>query len=197
MCIFITATLSPDADIEKIKPIARTCELAWKQIKSGAILNQLKDGETYFLTTVGFCDCSTDLGSAHDEIPEVLKVDINKQIIKLKKMGWGEAKINRWIEEKEKHKKRLNREEQHYGDPHWDPHGETNTWIEFINKVIEGELSQWVGILIYNDMDLKTYEEYKISKNIDVSLKKLSRDYLLHMKENTVYRFKKTLKKQL
>ena len=193
MCIFITATLSPDADIEKVKPIARSCELAWKQIKSGPILNQLKDGETYFLTTVGFCDCSTDLGSAHDEIPEVPKVDINKQIIKLKKMGWGEAKINRWSEEKEKHKKRLNREEQHSGDPHW----ETNTWIEFINKVLDNELSQWVGIIIENEMIFKSSEGFEIGKILNVSLNKLSRDYLLHMEVNTLYRFKKTLKKQL
>jgi len=191
MCIFVKATLSPDADIEKVKTIARSCGLAWKQIKSGPTLDQLKDGETSFLTTVGFCDCSTDLGSAHYEKPEVPKDNINKQIIKLRKMGWGESKINRWIEEKEKHKKRQDREEQNYGDPH----EETNFWMEFVSKVLEGELSQWVGILIYNDMVFRTYEEYEIINNINVSLKKLSRDYLLHMKENTIYRFKKTLRK--
>jgi hypothetical protein len=62
MCYYITATLPPGADVERVRGIAKQFHLAWKPIEAPHVISQLRSGETYYLTTTGECDCETVLG---------------------------------------------------------------------------------------------------------------------------------------
>ncbi len=64
MCHFITATLPPGLCSEPVEAIARNHGRNWLSMTNKYVAQYLDDGEQYFYTTRGHCDCDTSLGSS-------------------------------------------------------------------------------------------------------------------------------------
>ena len=102
MCHYIAATLSPGANVAPIRAIADQFKLDLAPLQNRYVQRQLVAGESLFLTTRGECDCGTVLGSL--KAPDTSPGDYTQQVRRLREKGWGQAKINRWVEQKEENR---------------------------------------------------------------------------------------------
>ncbi len=123
MCTYITAVIAADADEAAIRQCADQWGHGWKAIDNRHVLGQLRPGERYYLTTRGHCDCGTALGSMGPEWEHRSKDPANK-VPALRRKGWSEAKITRWLKDKERAAGHRQRTEALHADhpPMPDPH---------------------------------------------------------------------------
>jgi hypothetical protein len=98
MCHFVTAAIPGDVELPFIARVFDKHDLAFRLLTSSPVVPQLRAGDRYVLTTRGHCDCGTALGSRH-KTPE--PESHARQVAKLRKKGWGDAKIERWLQEKQ------------------------------------------------------------------------------------------------
>src|SRR5688572_15732863 len=94
MCHFITAVIPPEVAPDAAAALFAAHRLGFVVLQNPNVAAQLSDGERHILTTRGHCDCGTVLGS-HREA-----ANHERELEKLRKKGWGEAKIERWVEQK-------------------------------------------------------------------------------------------------
>ena len=59
----------------------------------------------YYCTTTGACDCGTSMGAAARDHAKAERVS-RSQIEKLRKKGWSQSKIDRWMSDKRKAKRK-------------------------------------------------------------------------------------------
>lgn len=96
MCTFITATINEGADLKALEPVfTRWCE-GFKVFTHRAIEMQLP-AERVYLLHKGHCDCGTEIGCGPTSY---LAHIADKDLKKLEKKGWSEARIRRWQMEK-------------------------------------------------------------------------------------------------
>src|SRR5687768_8778719 len=109
MCHYITATLPQSVDTDSVAPIFRSHKFAFDLISNPHVSAQLEAGDLYLLTTTGHCDCGTALGSLNVRGPQD-DLSHERELKKFRKQGWSEAKIARWIQQKENTKEKHLRE---------------------------------------------------------------------------------------
>src|SRR5262245_20142392 len=132
MCHYITATLPHDVELKSIAPIFESYKLGFELISNPHVAAQVDPQDWYILTSRKHCDCGTALGSLNQQ--QARKVSsYDRELKKFRKQGWSEAKIQRWLEQKEQTKERHRREDAvlaEGGAP------ELDRWIEFLNNLI-------------------------------------------------------------
>src|SRR5262249_55763506 len=101
MCHYVTATMSAGGDEATVRRIAKGFLLRWEQIENSSVRRVLVPGEKYFFTTRGMCDCGTDLGSALRTVVGLRPPDHEREAKKLRKKGWGAAKIERHLKDRQ------------------------------------------------------------------------------------------------
>ena len=101
MCHFITSTLPSTANKDSLKPVFDKYRMAFQQLDNSSVLSQLKKGLSYFVATGKECDCGTPLGGASQNRPGEFRIE-SKELNRLKRKGWSQSKIERWVEEKKK-----------------------------------------------------------------------------------------------
>lgn len=93
--------MAPNGDESAVRRLAKASLLKWEPLDNPGVIKQLRHGERYFLTTRGMCDCGTEIGvsvrTAGTLPPR--DADISREVKKLKKKGWTDAKVDRWIEQ--------------------------------------------------------------------------------------------------
>lgn len=186
MCHFITAILSSDAKEALVKRLAKTYGLNWRPIENPTIIEQLEKGEIQYLTTRGQCDCGTALGTAiRNSDKRESETSYWNEIHEFRKKGWSDNKIQRWLGEKEKVKKRKARieEEMVKSDT------EIERWMLFIEKIFENEAAGSVGVLIHNYSGDIESERIKIKMRKSQSINKVKKEYFMKMEEDTIYDF--------
>jgi len=125
------------------------------------------------------CQCSTWLGSvsAPDE-PNQAAVD--RSVAKLRGRGWSEARIRRWLDEKEKSR---SKEERIFygrvggGTPVADP------WQLLLDQLLVNEGIDHVGLLLGWNEPLPLDQE-------DIPLADVTPELLFSMREDTLYVFR-------
>ena len=175
MCHFITTTLPASLPSEAVETIARKHGRNWLSMSNKYVARYLDDGEQYFFTTRGHCDCGTSLGSSI--VAEKDESKQSKQLEKLRRKGWSETKIDRWLKDKEK--ARSNRRE---------PENDAAIWVALIGEILESTDAKYVGLLLHfysGDLD---DEQIVVSRVEDVPLLELSEDRLRSINEDVLYR---------
>ena len=97
MCHFVTATLPSREPSSAARRIIEKHGFRYAPIENPAIRPQIGESAGYFQATRGVCDCGTSLGS-RDEEPE--DDGLGRELAKLRRKGWGKAKIARWLDSK-------------------------------------------------------------------------------------------------
>lgn len=111
MCHYITATLPHEVELKSVAQIFDSHKLGFELISNPHVAEQIDPQAWYILTTGKHCDCGTAVGSlALQRTAKVLSYD--REVMKLRKQGWSEAKIRRWLEQKEQTKERHRREDE-------------------------------------------------------------------------------------
>lgn len=105
MCQFLTAVLPAGADLDRaarsLAPAGMTC----RPLDNPNVVG-LEPGEIWALATAGHCDCGTPVGQGTGEQrSDVTENDLRK----LRRKGWSDAKIDRWLAEKEKVRSKVER----------------------------------------------------------------------------------------
>ena len=188
MCHFITATLPAKTDVKRAADIFARHKLRFETIENETVRKHLEVGDLYILTTTGHCDCGTVLGSQYRE-PEPTseqKEQFRKRDIeKLKKKGWSQSKIDRWIkeaeltEEKEKRSVELAHE---YGVRF------ASDWVAFIQDILNSRVADRIGLLVHSYSG-GLGARIPIAGKKQVNLKELNENVLLQMSEDVIYEF--------
>jgi hypothetical protein len=185
MCLYITATLPREAKLNCVAPIFNSYKLSFEVISNPYVLKQLHPGDVYISTTSSHCDCGSALGSLSkrgSDAPESYEDELKK----LRRKGWSEAKIRRWLEQKEQTKEtHIRRDEARAGS-------ETPVaqyWVDFISAVLNSQCTDRVGILLhFYHMDVEG-ERIKILSNKRVKLEYLTPRLLMEMEYDVIYEF--------
>lgn len=136
MCHFITL-VAPSVDAEAVRAVMERHGRTASPIDNPSVRKMLLDGEHQYLTTSGHCDCGTALVPAlgpSDAVEEAAA----KDVARLKRKGWSDAKIARAAEDRRRVDAR--------------PGKEAPDSIELWNAVLEGlgkELDlPYAGVLV-------------------------------------------------
>jgi hypothetical protein len=183
MCRYITATLPQVVELKSIAPIFELHKLGFKLISNPHVATQVDSHDWYILTSKKHCDCGTALGSLnHQRAAKVSSYE--RDLKKFRKQGWSEAKIKRWLKQKEQTQERHRREDaalSEGGGP------ELNRWIEFLNHLIASNLSPRLGLLLHWYHGGIESERIKIQRREKVRLSEVNPERLMRIEEDVLY----------
>ena len=184
MCHYITGLLSPDADSSSVRRFAKAHLLKWERMEKHSLQSTLREGETYYLTTRGTCDCGTSLGILHDD--ERPEPDYERKKKKLRKKRWSDQKIERWIEDKRRDlEKAMDRNTHHLSNPPI----EVVHWLRLISDVLDAKAASYVGLLKHWYNGLIETERINIVDRRWIPYKDLDHEYLLRADEDVIHTF--------
>lgn len=184
MCHFITAAITSSASIDALNDIAKKYDLKFYKIKNSFVESQLPKGFFYLSKYTNHCDCGTVLGSMYHF--SNIDFDFKKEIKKLKRKGWSQTKIQRWLGDKEKNKEKLKRQSSANKQRHAP---EANEWFEFIKSVVHNHDLKKFGLLLHMYRTSPETEKVKLKSIENVSIKNIEYDYLTKIRENIFYQF--------
>lgn len=181
MCHFITAVLSPGADVEAAFQIAKAHGRRWDPIDNASINTALRAGESYYYTSHG-CDCGCGFGvlarsSSHPP-------DYESKLEDFRKKGWSSAKIERWLNEKRK-------SEAWRTDFLASPPDDVILWHKFVHEVIDAGAARYVGLLVHWYSGGLETETIPIQTRRWTTIADLNCEHLLRAEEDVLHLFGK------
>jgi len=186
MCHYVTATMSAGGDANAVRQIADSFALRWEPFHNPSVAKALLPGETYYYTTRGMCDCGTDLGSAHRRDAALRPPDHEREAKKLRKKGWGAAKIERRSKDRQADFER--RQEEAEARRNQPPH-HAQTWCDFIHAVLDAGAARSIGILLHFYSGGVDSERIPIGGRRIVPAAGLTARDLLELEEDVLYEF--------
>ncbi len=141
-------------------------------------------GDAFFATD-RYCDCGTVLGCRlrghceHDASTGTLPEDAER----LRRKGWTEARIARWIEEKNRGAENRTRHLEALGESQ--PQ-QVLVWQRLIKGALLTGTLPWFGLVYHWHVG---EEPVALSRIEPVSLDQLTDDHLMTMEENVLYQF--------
>ncbi|HKR01256.1 MAG TPA: hypothetical protein VJT09_11315 [Pyrinomonadaceae bacterium] len=185
MCYFVTATLPYNVKVESVASVFESHTLGFELISNPHVSAQVEPGDLYVLTTRGYCDCDTALGLLNPR-DNFESVSYERELKKFRKQGWSEAKIQRWLEEKEQAKERymsVARQRAEATAP------EAGPWVDFIAGLLRSGYTPRIGLLLHMYSGSVSGERVNILGREKVGLRDLNSERLLRMKEDVLYEF--------
>ncbi len=183
MCHYIYATLSGEASIEQARSIARKHGRDLLLQDNGYMRAQLAAGERYLLASNGsHCDCSTPLGTLAVDTDAVDPARLERKLRRLRRQGWSEAKIARWMQEQENTRDKERREREGLREAQ---RGSVDRWIELVRELLETGTSHSFGLLLHWGHEFRV----DIEDEQHFTLSQLGEELLLAMEEDVLYRF--------
>jgi hypothetical protein len=177
--------MSAGGDAKAVHKIADAFALRWEGIHNPSVAKALLPGETYYYTTRGICDCGTDLGSAR-RIATPRPPDHEREAKKLRKKGWGAAKIERRIKDRQADFERKTAEAKARGDV---PPHHAQIWCDFIHAVLDAGAAHSIGILLHFYRGAIDSERIPIAGRRSLKAGELSARFLLEIEEDVLYEF--------
>jgi len=178
--------MSAGGDVCAVRQIARAFALRWEQIHNPSVAKALLPGETYYYTTRGMCDCGTDLGSARRIDATLRPPDHEREAKKLRKKGWGPAKIERRIKDRQADFERKKAEAEARGDV---PPHHAQIWCDFIHAALDAGSARSIGILLHFYNGGIDSERISIAGRRSLKTNELTAQFLLELEEDTLYEF--------
>jgi hypothetical protein len=171
MCTYIMVVVPSGTDEEKAREVFK---------RHGLRFNVFKDSppavrKDMCATTCKHCDCGTALGNERAAL--MASPDPEAEIPKLRKKGWSQAKIQRWLEDKARRPdRRVERNEL-----------ELAQWMALIPDVLESDVVNRIGVFVhfYNER----FGADIIRRKERIPLDRLSPDLLVSMADDTLYEF--------
>ena len=177
--------MAPRGDEQAICRLAKASLLKWTPLAHPGVARQLWAEEKYFLTTRGMCDCGTEIGALRraDQSLPPHDPDFSRELKKLKKKGWSDAKIDRWLSDS-----RADAQRKHAGALQrlTGPHPEVLRWIEFVSAALNEQRASWIGVLLHWYHRRLDSEAIPIERKW-LALSEFTEDFLLHAAEDVLY----------
>ena len=183
MCHYITATISDKHEIESVALIFKLYGFGFELISNPHVAQQIGPQACYILTSGKYCDCGTALGSLSNRVQDKA-IDLEPQVRKLRKQGWSEAKIKRWLEQKEQTKERHLREDEALAK---DGSPELDRWIMLLTELINVRQIPIVGVLLHWYHGAVERERIKIQRRERFRLSEVTAGRLMKIEEDVLY----------
>ena len=185
MCTFIATVLPPAADAARVGSLAKTHGLGWRELPNRHLTAQAERGSAWFATYRKQCDCGTALGSNGIE-GVVPPEDPTVEVPGLKRRGWSDTKIRRWLDAKRKSMARRHRID--------DAEAETTTpeveaWITFLEAVTGSGATDRIGVLIHFYAGNMAGERIAITRRDRVAIADVTTKLLRTMESDVLYEF--------
>ena len=185
MCHYITATLPKGADLDELVTVFDQFKLGFEVIHNPHLESQFPAGEHYILTTRNQCDCGTALGSLHSNADGRLPT-YERDLQKFRKQGWSEAKIKRWVQEKELARENAEIKSQTVTGYEI---SQVAYWVDFLTTALKLGHTSRIGLLLHWYKGSLTNERIKLKNIVTTSVSEITPDYLLQIEEDTLYSF--------
>ncbi len=180
MCRFITAVVPAGIDLHSAKPLLDKYGMSFKEVRNPFLEAQL-EGDRYLRATRSTCDCDSVLGSASNrEAIQTAAADTG-DIEKLKKKGWSQHKIERWLAEKS------GTTDRHQHTDRSKSVAELVQWREFISAMLSDKSTDRLGLLIHMYNGTLEDEQIQIKGINHISLSEQFENSLLEMEEDVLY----------
>jgi hypothetical protein len=167
--------------MSRLQPVFEKYGFTIESLEESAGARRIGAGEVYFRLASGYCCDTSILGrqhlkTQHDDGEKAKE----KKLAELKKAGWTESRIRRWLEETGKKSEASARQHQK----------EAALWREFIRSVLVEHAVEHLGLMVHSyDEDGLTTAEIPIGKHQRVLLKNMNEDVLKGMEDGVLYRF--------
>ena len=182
MCHYITLVLASPTNMAELEAIAGRHKRKLEPLSNQSMKEHLKQGEEYFFTTKGICDCGTTLGYEARRSAKQNPIDLGPQIKKLKAKGWSQSKIDRWVSDKAHHDEKQIASTK--SDEHWN-----DDWFAFLSELLESKLIRYVCLLLHWYSGPLT-GRITLKGRICVNLYEQGIDFLLKIQEDILYEFR-------
>ena len=180
MCRFITAVVPPDFDFNKVKPLLDKHAMSFQAIANTCVEAQL-GGDRLVRATFSVCDCHSGLGTAgKGEVLPTAASDL-AHVQKLKKKGWSEHKIERWLAEQNSSL------ERHQKDKRTKYDTELKAWRQFIEAMLASGAVKRMGLMLHTYHGLLEEEPISIKAREELALSESFEETLLAMDEDVIY----------
>jgi hypothetical protein len=185
MCHYITATLPLNADVAAVSLVFEKFKLGFEIIHNPHIKSCLPVGELYVLTTRSYCDCGTVLGSSARSATAGTEAS-ERNLARFMKQGWSEAKIQRWLDEKQKaqEKEELKAHQQAEGGK-----PEASRWVDFLTSVLKSGGANRIGLLLHWYQSGVDNERVKLQSITTLPITEATPELLMAMQEDVLYNF--------
>ena len=181
MCTMIYAVLPSDASRNVLAPVTEKYRMACVQIEDKWLPGA--PGHLYHATS-RHCDCGTVIGSARNRaLSEEIGEDIDKKLKELKRAGWKQAKIDRWLAEKDAANAKRHAHLVTTGDAF---EVQLAKWMGFLPAILTTGGTDWIGVL-YHDYNLG--EPAHIEAEVKVPIDHLTLTLLEQMEPDKLYKF--------
>jgi len=175
VCHFVTAIVSTDVEGE-VRRVAADFGLAFDALSDSPVRARLGQGEGYYLTTAGHCDCGTPLGSVGRERRRAQRLEA--KVSRLRRKGWSEAKLDRWREQTGA--ARDQRAAHGAGLP------SCETWADFISAALDVGARSF-GLVLHGYRGNVATEDIELGRRVRVAHSYV--EHLAAMDEDAVYDF--------
>lgn len=142
MCHYVTAVLPESADLEALGAIAAAHGRQFRPLANPSIERRLLEGERYFLTTLGHCDCGTAFGARNAPAGR-RRLDPAAETTRLRAKGWSEAKIARALSQKAGAASRAKAARAARD------RSASTDWVRFVHDVLSSKATPYVGLLLH------------------------------------------------
>lgn len=188
MCHFISGFISNDFELDNLNNIGINFGITFKMCENQYVKNQIDKKEIYLIKNTNCCDCGTELGIfSRTEKFDKENID-KKEIDKLKKKGWSDFKIKRYIDEKNK---TIEKNEKIYENYKKQNHVDVENWYNFICELFLKTNIKSFGLLLHWYKGGLLNERINISEKIKLNINELNSELLLKIKEDTIYYIEK------
>jgi hypothetical protein len=180
--------------MKKSTPLEVLCEISkphglhFIDIKNEFVEQQLPQGTIYLWKKSSHCDCGTALGCMNLRNQQTEVPDRESETKRLRKKGWSEAKIQRWVEEKDKASDKKEARNEMYR------HSQelrAEEWVKFIKDAVAHPAVGEFGLLLHFYKTAPERETIELKRHETTSVHTLSPEYLMSIDEDVLYLFRK------
>jgi len=180
VCHFISGLIEKDFAINELNTIGKLYGINFSVCENSFVQSQLKPSEIYLIKTNKHCDCGTELGFLN-RLKKKEDSGENK-LSQLRKKGWSEAKIERWLNDKSN--------KQPF-DPLGKKYPDLENWNSFIQTLFAQTKIKKFGLLLHWYRGDVFSERIKIKERIELIVDQLDISELLKIQEDGFYLIKR------
>ena len=184
MCHFINLVLNQSSDPDALDAILKRRHCSLNVVNNRHLKEFLKSDEWVIHPQGKHCDCGTSLGSFVDYLPNRTT---KKQLDELRKKGWTERKIERWVEEREKINAREARIQEQFRSVVESEDADPDGWVDTIRQIINETDNDHVGVLLHWYGRSLDGEHIPITGRVQVSIRENAGPALYRMEEDKIY----------
>lgn len=185
MCLYVTMLLPKGVNPDSVAHASGRGDSAFPPIENGAIQSQARPGDHYFRANRAICDCGTPLGAAL-RTAERIPLDEAEAASRLRKKGWGEARIARWLAEKRQAQAQQDAKVATRSEA---AAGYAEFWVRFLHSALTSGYTPRITLLLHWYRSGVETEYFPDLPQETIPLSQVNSVFLAHLHEDILYNF--------